>query len=82
MMGKDLQEIAWRDHGFRGILGAPGAALDAPARGTGQQGKDRRAIGNVAGQLGHLLPHRRCQRTGLPPDGPVRGMTDGGVVLK
>lgn len=29
MMSKDLQEIAWRDHGFRGILGAPDAALDA-----------------------------------------------------
>jgi ABC-type Fe3+ transport system substrate-binding protein len=29
MISKELQDIAWHNHGFRGILGAPGAALDA-----------------------------------------------------
>jgi ABC-type Fe3+ transport system substrate-binding protein len=28
MLSKELQDIAWHNHGFRGILGAPGAALD------------------------------------------------------
>lgn len=27
LMSSDLQELAWHNHGFRGILGAPGAAL-------------------------------------------------------
>jgi hypothetical protein len=33
LMAKDLQEIGWRDHGFRGPLGAIGAETDALIKG-------------------------------------------------